>query len=803
MKNKIDYVGVQIAFIVLLIGSILFRRQLFQGYELVSLKLNSDLVRANLPTYISMYDLLFEGTEGLWSWRMGIGNSMVSHFDVFFDPFTYIMFLAGRSHIGYMMVWSMLIKIVAEGIAISYYLRLFTNDKIAIIFASVLYSFSGYSLIMGNNLALGTILVYAPIVFCGIEDLIRNNGKKRLIISLFFIAALSFYYFYVMCALSGIYIVIRSFGKSNLRKIFQNIVMLVLCCAVACLLASFSIFPQVFMTLNNSRVGTSKDVAFGTELFVPQLKSLCTFLVRLIGVNTLKTNYNFLGVVIFTGGDYFQNEAFISCLFPLCYVQLLHLSSKKERKYIIGMTIICLLSVSVPFFSYAMNAFSTINMRWIFVWHIMCCLTVALCISKIREKNTFSLITLFLSELAVFVVAYFIVEYIFGTYGLGLIDVVEWIEGSEGYYQHVAYIYGLIFVAACIVKIIHKYNLFYRYNIIKKGILFAFIISIMISEVIINYGHIYINKNNLWAPDEASRTNYFDESYQLISSIQSDDSEWFRLYKEFDSVYDISSIPSYNDSMAQKYYGIKSYNSNNNSHYIDFLKSLGIYLTVGNDIESLKSRNIDPESLNGQSLNYINGVDDKYELLKYFGVKYYLQRSDVDTPEFFSNYEYFTTDGINVYIINDSYPLSYIMNNYMPTSDYYSKTYEERLELIMHTVISDKYSGVGNEIIEGELIEFDNDKLVISVNNNFDNQQVLCTTIPYDKGWSAYVNGEKVETEIVNIGMLGIPIKQGNNLVEIKFVPQGLIEGLLVSFFMLVISLIFGLIEKKNMFVIY
>ncbi|MBQ2643120.1 MAG: YfhO family protein [Eubacterium sp.] len=60
---------------------------------------------------------------------------------------------------------------------------------------------------------------------------------------------------------------------------------------------------------------------------------------------------------------------------------------------------------------------------------------------------------------------------------------------------------------------------------------------------------------------------------------------------------------------------------------------------------------------------------------------------------------------------------------------------------------------------------------------------LLYTSIPYDAGWTAYVDGEKVETsEICNKALLGISLPEaGHHEIVLKYVPQGFVPGLLIT----------------------
>lgn len=58
---------------------------------------------------------------------------------------------------------------------------------------------------------------------------------------------------------------------------------------------------------------------------------------------------------------------------------------------------------------------------------------------------------------------------------------------------------------------------------------------------------------------------------------------------------------------------------------------------------------------------------------------------------------------------------------------------------------------------------------------------ILSTTIPYTKGWKAEVNGEKVETLIVNEGFIGLPLEAGTSEVTFMYQPPFLVLGAILS----------------------
>jgi len=74
---------------------------------------------------------------------------------------------------------------------------------------------------------------------------------------------------------------------------------------------------------------------------------------------------------------------------------------------------------------------------------------------------------------------------------------------------------------------------------------------------------------------------------------------------------------------------------------------------------------------------------------------------------------------------------------------------------------------------------------------------VLYSSIPYDKGWSVTVDGEKAETFGIGNCQLGIMLKPGNHTIEYKYTPKGFTAGMLISCFSL-LTLIGYLIYKIN-----
>lgn len=59
-------------------------------------------------------------------------------------------------------------------------------------------------------------------------------------------------------------------------------------------------------------------------------------------------------------------------------------------------------------------------------------------------------------------------------------------------------------------------------------------------------------------------------------------------------------------------------------------------------------------------------------------------------------------------------------------------------------------------------------------------EQVLLTTIPYDKGWKAYIDGKQVAITTFKDAFLTLSVPEGEHTIEFRFLPQGFLPGFLL-----------------------
>ena len=120
----------------------------------------------------------------------------------------------------------------------------------------------------------------------------------------------------------------------------------------------------------------------------------------------------------------------------------------------------------------------------------------------------------------------------------------------------------------------------------------------------------------------------------------------------------------------------------------------------------------------------------------------------------------------------------------------------------------EEYNALFKELKEAPQFDIDNEistedhlRGTISTQNK---DQTILTTIPYDKGWNVYIDGEKVETyEVLNALMAFDISDDGEHSVEMRYMPKEYIVGAFISIFGIVAFLIICLVDfilKKTLF---
>ena len=105
---------------------------------------------------------------------------------------------------------------------------------------------------------------------------------------------------------------------------------------------------------------------------------------------------------------------------------------------------------------------------------------------------------------------------------------------------------------------------------------------------------------------------------------------------------------------------------------------------------------------------------------------------------------------------------------------------------------------------QAEKLRQDSLKNVVLVTNELSGtidvtgNKVLCVTVPYENGWTAYVDGQETEILKANYTFMGLKLSEGHHQIVFKYHVPYLAEGIIVSFASLFVTAVIIVVQKRR-----
>lgn len=80
---------------------------------------------------------------------------------------------------------------------------------------------------------------------------------------------------------------------------------------------------------------------------------------------------------------------------------------------------------------------------------------------------------------------------------------------------------------------------------------------------------------------------------------------------------------------------------------------------------------------------------------------------------------------------------------------------------------------------------------------NLSRENLVFYSVPYDDGWTAFINGQPAQIEKVNIGFMAVRAPAGENTIRFEYHTPGLLPGALISCAGLLLLIVYLLLWKK------
>ncbi len=227
--------------------------------------------------------------------------------------------------------------------------------------------------------------------------------------------------------------------------------------------------------------------------------------------------------------------------------------------------------------------------------------------------------------------------------------------------------------------------------------------------------------------------------------------------------------------------GIHTFNSNINSSTFKFYNSLNV-LSYGRQSEI---------NVNNTNLN------------NYLGVKYIVSCDEKDLTKYEYEYQH-KKNNFTVYYNPNYKQYGFYKSKYMSIDDFNKLSNENKAEALNNYVIlNDDQIKKYQKLYSHEINYYDNSYFKY-VNNGFesvintDQETLAIFTIPYDEGWSAFINNQIVDVENVDNGMMAIKLEKGKNNIKFKYFTPGLKLGIIISIISVGGYIIYIIINKRR-----
>ena len=742
-----------------------FSEYIFGNRILAFYDIGSDTAEQYLSLYAMLIRKLQSGDLTLWGADNGFGINlnMLNMTNPALMIVYFVGAVIGTERMPYMLVWVYMLEILAAGISCYLYLSVFRLDERAKAMAAYMYSFSGFIMVWGQHYQFAIVPTLLILEMLFIERCIRCPRKwKGLTIMTAILVFNSMYIAYMSLIFCAFYVCVRVFMRRlrSFTRYFWDAFHLAWVMGLGVGIGFVTLLPAVAAILSvSSRLATQDSLYY--RLFGMKYPKIyySTLIGRLFG-STFKGISDYRGFF-----NYYEDPClFFSILFVILLAQYVflipsisahvaELAEQSGKKYRVNKVklIACqyVLLVFVPAcLSWAgtgtiFNGFTTFFSRYMFICMPYFALIASFTLNEIIRTKKVNYIGLALGGT---ITARFCLVYYIDT---GI---------SNPKYAALAHLICCVLI--CVVLLLYTIG---RLDFIRKYLIIALAGLLFVDVTVDNIAN-FRGRDTVLKGGKYFEELYDEDTLSAIDWIQKNDGQWYRIEKTYGATMAT-------DSMVQGYHPISAYNSTQNANIQNYVNMYWDDILY-NDINHYL---------------YVLGSTDTTQS-KLCGIKYVLSRnSEAVLPgtepvqQFGDVYVYRFRDVGNMC---SYYPYSDVSGTFATASDGFTGTVTvdyDRRDTTAQIYMKD--SGKDSRI--------DGDVTVIQ-------QGVLFIAIPFENGWSVYVDGEKEEMLKANEGFIGVELEAGVHEISLRYMCPGLIKGVVVTVFSIILFILFCVLIRRR-----
>lgn len=779
--------------------SFIFRDYLYGNDLMIFNDIGSDTWQQYIMNYTSIVNHLRDGSFSLWDFNNGLGINQFN-FNLF-DPFLMLLYgvgvVLGPAHMLLYINVIQILKIMVAAFAFYWFLSQFSFSVPSKMITSYAYALNGFLLVWGQHYQFGTVVIYFPLMLLFCEKFIQKKKGKALFPVMVFLCGIYSVYFTYMClAATGLYLLFRILMLDGLTW-KERIQRFLLGCAemimgVGMSLVVFLPMAEVLLDVSSRLESDGTGLLdFLRQCFTPYSRKFYLSMLKRMFSSNLQNGYGLAkGPQQYVMNYYEDPVLFCSTLAVFLNVQFLAVlrkadMTKRAKRVLYGVAALILVGTALPVGGTVFNYFTLPTQRYTFVLMTVFLLLMAWMWDYMRKGGKLNLV-LILAVTALMGWAY-------------------WCGYEQAGFQEyrtnilILTVTGIL-TAVCLTLLCFLKDTQIR-NVIL-GVMGVVLVVNVVSEGGTNYqNRVTMKKTDVPAEVMVQETqryeemrtsddkeikyraeiekpqDFFREMYRVdladcLNYLKENDPTFYRVEKDY-----ISGTVSM-DSSGQGYRGISTYNSVMNGNVKEFVETCY------------------PELFFADHNHYTfwNNVDDNW-LAAFLGVKYILSgNGEPDETK---------------YKLLDQVGSLYIHENVLDaqTAHFYTQdiseeslkelcTEENREELLGEAIALEDGTEIGDasesqtlKSEEQETAEQNSsvtldapqkDSVVTgSVHAEADGYALFM--IPYEKGWSLMIDGEKAELLRGDIGFLACEVPEGDHTILLTFEAPGLKAGTIGS----------------------
>lgn len=731
-----------------------------------------------IPFYQMIHDSVQSGNLG-WSYTTDLGANIIGSYSFYMigSPFFWFTLLFPSKAVPYLIAPMLMIKFGLAAMAAYLFLRRYVKDQRYAMFGGLLYAFSGFGVynIFFNHFH--EAMITFPFMLAAMDSFIFEKRKGVFAISVFAAAFVNYYFFAGQAVFLIIYWIFRMATRSFRMKPLEFL-RLVMEAIIGVLAAGIILVPSVLAVMQNSRLdnfphGWSSIVFSNSQrylhiilsfFFPPDMPAYANFTpdsnAKWGSVAGWLPLFSMVGVFSFYGLR----------------------KHKWLRKFIPTLFVIAL----VPALNSVFQLFNTVYYaRWFYMLTMMLVLATIVCFDNEETDYRPGLIRTFVITGGIAALIGFMPEKSFTD------KEFDFNFGLEKYPDR---FWG--WVAIALISLVALSVLLCLKNDRK---IFKRVASIMLSVLIVGYGTLLVGvgvvnsnyKKDYIADNVIANQGHFNEKLGDTDNVRTD------FYEMMDNMGMFWKMPT-----------IQAFQSIVPGSVMNFYKSIGVERSVGSrpDTSVYGIRGL-------LSVKYLFDYEnDSKSFMNSLGTTEMPGWNNILTENNFRIYE-------NRYYI----PYGFTYDEYITRSQYDSIRESDRHLALLKAVVlddddADKYSDIltHHEFVSD--FSYENDDYYQDCearrantctdmkfeNNRFTakfkagkSDELVFFSIPYEPGWSAKVNGENAEIEVVNVGFMAVRVPAGKvSDIEFNFHTPGIPLGAAISVSGILLFVVYMIVWK-------